>query len=699
MPSFPARVEPVRDTHFGRTIDDPYRWMEYESAERDAWLADQAAAAHERLAGSPDRAELVARVRALRGEAPQWSSFAVAGDRVFCLRQEPGAAVAVLVMREEGEAADRVLLDPSLLAGPAHTTLGWHVPAPDGRSVACALASGGSESHTVRVVDDRGRLREDAVTGVRYPFLSWFGSDGQSFLYHRYPEPPAGAAPDQRRMDSRTLLHRLGEDPAHDRVVLARGVNPRVPMSPLDRPFLYHRAGSDWLVAIISHSAVRGDRTQEAFTDCSLYVAPAAGVADPGSCPWVRVAGPADAVTAFEIGDEELYLVSHREAPRGQVLAVRLAEPSLAEATGLLPESERVIEAVRLAGNQLLVRELEAGVARLRRIPLAGGAPQEIALPVDGAIVEWAGGGDQETVLLQMESWTSAPRVDRCHAGTGAVTETSWASPTPTGFAEVESYQLHAPARDGTPIPLSVVHRRGIDRDSDNPTLLEGYGSYGIPLVPMFVPGMLAWLERGGIWAIAHVRGGGEYGHAWHRAGRLLRKETTITDFIDCAVHLVAQRYTRPQRLAGRGGSAGGIPTGGALTRRPDLWAAMVMEVAVTNLLRNEFSENGPVNVPEFGTVATEDGLRSLLIADSYHRVEDGTPYPAVLLTTGRNDPRVAIWQPGKMAARLQAATSSGQPVLLRVEEHGGHGFGATAEQTDDLLADILGFLLDHLRA
>jgi prolyl oligopeptidase len=227
--------------------------------------------------------------------------------------------------------------------------------------------------------------------------------------------------------------------------------------------------------------------------------------------------------------------------------------------------------------------------------------------------------------------------------------------------------------------------------------VLTGYGSYSHVVRREFTPELLVWLERGGVFALAGLRGGGEYGREWHLAGRHANKENTITDFIDCAEHLVAAGYTRQERLAGDGGSAGGIPTGGALVRRPDLWAAMVLEVPVTNLTRQEFSENGPINVPELGTVTTEEGLRNLLIVDSYLRVRDRTPYPAVLLTAGRNDPRVAVWQPAKMAARLQAATSSDRPVLLRIDPHAGHGHGSTKAQNDALTADLYAFLLDQL--
>jgi prolyl oligopeptidase len=208
---------------------------------------------------------------------------------------------------------------------------------------------------------------------------------------------------------------------------------------------------------------------------------------------------------------------------------------------------------------------------------------------------------------------------------------------------------------------------------------------------------MLAWYERGGVYAYAGLRGGGEYGRDWHEAGLGPRKENTITDFIDCAEYLIKEGYTSPERLAGEGASAGGIPTGGALVRRPDLWAAMIMQVPAANTTRLEFSENGPINVPEHGSITIESGLHDLLITDCYLRVRDGVRYPAVLLTAGLNDPRLAVWQPAKMAARLQAASASGRPVLLRVDPHAGHGLGSTQTQRNELTADILAFLLHEL--
>jgi prolyl oligopeptidase len=695
-----ARTEVVRDTYFGITVEDPYRWLEdVASDEARAWLEGQAAHARSVLDGLGQRATLLARVVGLRGDGGERSRFAVAGGAVLHLRQDAGADVPALVLRGPEDPPERVLLDPGTMAGATHSAIDWFVPSPDGRHVACGISEGGSEWSTLRVVETAtGRLLDDRLGGALFPFVSWLSDGGSypSFVYHQYRDPPAGAPPEERRLDSRSLLHRLGGDAGHDVVVLARGLNPRVPMTRLDRPFLVTSPDGGWLLAIVSHAALGGRATDEELTDCTLYVAPRGGLADPASCPWRRVAAVEDAVVAYALTEEALYLVGGRDAPRCRVLAVPLADPDRARV--VVPEGPRVVEAVKAAGEHLLVRDLDAGVARLRRVALAGGPPEDLALPVQGTILEWAAGPGRAEVLLRLASWTAAPRLYRCRVASGELVDTGWAPPPAADLDGVEERRVEAMAGDGTPIPLSIVHARGLRRDGDNPTLLEAYGSYGFALRPEFTPELRAWYERGGVYAAAHVRGGGEHGREWHQAGRGAGKETTITDMIDCAEHLIALGYTRPERLAGKGVSAGGIAAGGALVRRPELWGAMVLQVPVTNALRAEFGENGPINVPEFGSVTTEEGLRGLLVMDAYLRVRDGVAYPAVLLTAGLNDPRVEVWQPAKMAARLQAATTSGRPVLLRIDPEAGHGFGSTSGQRDSLLADELAFLLEELR-
>ena len=683
-----ARVDIVREERFGVVLADPYRWMEdADGDEMREWLSGQAAYASSVLAGLPGRDGLLARVTELTAGASGKSAFQLAGDRVFFLREAGEGSPAL--MADDG----RVLLDPAALPGSEHSSVDWFVPSPDGRLVACGISQGGSERSTLRVIDaDSGELLPDAVPGTFLAAVSWVpGRD--ALVCHRYLVPPPGMEPRQRRHDSRACLHRLGTAAADDLVVLARGLNARVAITPIDRPLMLTPSGSDWMVAIISHSSL-GRAIAEEMSDSTLYVAPRDGLADPPACPWQRVAGPADGVTALAVHGDNLYLVT----PRSEVVRVPLAAPDLAKATVVLAGGERTVAGIRVMGDRLLVHERVAGISRIREVPLAGGTVREVPLPVEGAIEEWTTHPDRSEAFITINSWTQSSRVYRYDGSAGTVTDTGWLPPAAADFSDIVASDLRAPARDGTLIPLRVVHRKGLALDGANPAILSGYGSYGHVSAQLFVPEMLAWYERGGVYAYAGLRGGGEYGREWHEAGRGPRKENTITDFIDCAEYLIKLGYTSTQRLAGEGGSAGGIPTGGALVRRPDLWGAMIMQVPSTNSTRFEFSENGPVNVPEMGSVSTESGLRDLLITDSYLRVRDGTRYPAVLLTAGLNDPRVVVWQPAKMAARLQAATASGRPVLLRIDPHAGHGYGSTQAQRTELTADILAFLLHELR-
>ena len=681
-----ARVEVVRDSYFGTVIEDPYRWMEdHKIAEAQTWLHQQAAYAAQVLGSLPERDALLARISALGDAGPEMHHLRMAGGRVFALRQNPGEDLPRLVMYAAPDAPETTLLDPNAMSGDTHTAIDWYAPSLDGHLVAYGISQGGSEDSTLHVLDtERHETLDLAIPHVRYGGVCWL-EDNASFLYSRSPDPTPETPSSDYYLDSRILLHRLGADSGSDAVVLGRGAHAVVDIARIDIPFVTVQPDSPWIIGLVRH----GDLKEN-----SVYVAPRSALADPASIPWQRVASPDDAVTEVAFTGNTLYLLTHRDAPRYQVIAVPLDAPGLTSAAIVVPESEAILEDKRVAGDYLLVREMKAGIGGLRRVPLRGGSPEMVTLPDTGAILDWAGEPGSSVICLLTTGWTAAPRVLRYDAASGAVSDTGWLPPSKVDFSEIEAHEVEAPARDGERIPLSIIHRKGLTLDGSHPTLLIGYGSYGISLPPFFMPQMMAWYERGGVLAVAHMRGGGEKGDEWHQAGRLLNKENTIQDFIACAEYLINTGYTRPELLAGEGGSAGGIPSGGALVRRPDLFAAMVMRVAVTNALRFELTDNGPPNVMEFGSATTEDGFKGLLIIDSYQRVRDGTAYPAVLLTSGANDPRVVVWMAMKMAARLQAATTSSKPVLLRLEERAGHGMGSTRQQEDAELADKLAFLL-----
>jgi prolyl oligopeptidase len=330
----------------------------------------------------------------------------------------------------------------------------------------------------------------------------------------------------------------------------------------------------------------------------------------------------------------------------------------------------------------------------VKRLSYANNTSEHIALPFQGTVGFLSTDPRLLGAFIYLTTWTQSPRWYRYTPENKKITDSGLQPASPVDFSGYEALEVKARSADGTMVPLSIILQKGLPRDGSHPTLLGGYGAYGISSLPIFDPKRLAWMERGGIYAIAHVRGGGEYGEDWHLAGWKKTKMNTIDDFIACAEYLIAQKFTSPSKLAGTGTSAGGILIGRAITKRPDLFAAAVSRVGASNPLRFEVTQGGPANVPEFGTVTIREEFEGLRAMDPYANVASNTRYPAVLLTAGINDPRVPPWQPGKMAARLQSATTSGKPVLLRVEFDAGHGIGSTRSQLREELADTYSFLM-----
>jgi len=684
-----ARIDVVRDTYFGISIEDPYRWMEdWQSEDAQSWIKEQAAYTRAYLDALPEREKLLERIAELGDANANLSYFQVAGERTFYLRRDIGESMPKLMVRIESTGPEKVLFDPNKISGEAQTAIDWYFPSRDGNYVAYGISQGGSENSVLHVLEvESGEVLDLAISRTYFTHVDWL-EDNRSFVYLRFPELPVDAPLTERYRNSKTYLHRLGSDPERDPVVFGQEVSVGIEFAPDDYPQIITSSTSDWMLGVIPHGDLR---------EISIYAALRKMLSDPANCKWTKIADVDDAVTEYAFISDTIYLKTHKDAPRYKVIATSLEHPDLAHATVIVPESDVVIEDIRIAGEYLLTADLDGGIGRLRRVKLSSGQAEHLRLPFDGTIREWANEAASPEVLVLMTSWTVSPRLYRYDTASGELADTGWYPQSPVDFSEVESHEVKVPAKDGTLIPLSIIHKKGLKLDGKNPTILEGYGSYGIVMHPLFAPQMLAWYERGGILAVAHIRGGGEYGKQWHLAGQKLNKQNTIDDFIACAEYLIELRYTSPARLAGEGGSAGGIPTGGALVRRPDLWAVMVMQVPAVNALRSEFTENGPPNVFEFGSVTTEDGFRGLQIMDAYSKVKDGVKYPAVLLTTGLNDPRVVVWQPAKMAARLQAATASDKPILLRVEFQAGHGMGSTKEQFDEELADELAFLLQQM--
>ncbi len=667
--------------------DDPFRALEDASRpESEAFVREQGAQARAELDRIPGRAAMLARIHALSERETAVTDLAmVNGPRVFYLRRGPRDANAVLCMRESLAGAERVLVDPRrFMRGADPAAIDWFVPSHDGRHVAYGVSLAGSEESVLRVVATAdGADLPFEIDRARFNAELGWSADGRSFYYARVPENADGA---RRYANIRVYRHILGRDTARDEIVFAPGVGGARDIPEFAYPSILVPSESRYAYAI-ARDGVRAE--------ISVHVAEQRDLAD-ARPRWKKLVGYEDDVRAILGWKDDLYLLSHRGAPRHRVLRVKGNAPDLKSARIVVPEGDTVIREMALARDALYLRTMVAGVDRLERVRmgfLGARPPEYVRTPFDNAIEQLVAHPRADGALLRLEGWIEQPKILQVDAK-GNLRDTGLEPPAAADFSGMDEVRLYAPSPDGTKIPVTLIYKKNTTLTGGNPTLLTAYGSYGVTLDPAFDAARLAWLERGGIFAVAHVRGGGEYGEPWHEGGRRATKVNTIRDFIAVSDFLVSYGFTRPKRLAIMGAGAGAIPVAGALVRRPELYAAMVARAPLMDMTRYETMPGGPAIVPEFGSARTPEGLEALRAISAYHQVKESTPYPAVMLTVGLHDARVARWQPAKMAARLQSATSSGKPVLLRVEASGGHGPGASRMQEDEELADVYSFLL-----
>ena len=685
LPKTPVRD--ISDDYFGTQIIDPYRWLEDTSnPEVVSWMKQQNDYTRHTLADIPGRDQLLKRIESLDNAGAVVSAMQVWGGHYFYLKTEPGSDNRKLYVRDTITAPERLLVDPEKLttADGKHLAIDYFQPSLDGKYVGYGISPGGSENSVLHILETAtGKALPDVIDRAEFGSPTWLPGN-RSFFFTRLQKLGPNDPPTAKYQKLRVYRHTLGSDPEKDPQVFGYDFGTGVKVTEDDFPVLiYSPAAPKALVGLVIHG-VKNEK--------DVYVAPFSDQPT-ASTTWKKVADDSEDITNLDLHGDSLFLLSHKDASRYKVLETSLSHPDLASASVVVPPSEAVIVNIAAAADGLYVQDLDGGIGKLRRLSYDSGSIDAVNLPFEGAIQSLVANPTESGAWLELVSWTKPPLWYALDAKSGKLEDTHIVAPVPVDFSSIVSEEVKAKSADGTMVPLSIIHRRDIKMDGSNPTWLEGYGSYGLTLDPTFRPTWLAFLERGGVFAVAHVRGGGEYGEDWHNAGRKLTKQHTIDDFIACAEYLIENKYTSPAKLAGEGTSAGGITIGGAITQRPDLFAAALDRVGDSDSLRSELMESGPANIPEFGTVKDPDGFKGLYAMDAYQHVKPDTPYPAVLLTTGVNDPRVAPWQAAKMTARLQASTSSGKPILLRVEYDAGHGFGTTKSQRDAELADEISFL------
>lgn len=681
-----AKTIPVTDTYFGTTIVDPYRWMETTPQSPDflAFMKANNDRTRAALDALPGRAKLAARIGELADTAISSSGVVRHHGTYFYERTPVGANSPKLFVRESATGAERALVDPDAMSGPRQA-ISYFVPSNDGKRVAVGLAAGGSENATISVIDvASGKTLESGVDRADFGVTAW-SDDNATFYYLKRQAIVAGEAPTAKYFNVKTYAHTVGAPVANDVAVFGAGVNPAVNVPPTSFAAFQVSPLSPYLGGILINGVAR-------FV--TVYTAPKASISNPATIPWKLAIRPEDKVSDAQIHGDRIYALTAKDAPRFKVISYRIGE-DISRATDVIAAGSRVIDSLAAAGDALYVRSREDGLGRITRISYTDGKATEIALPVQGTISGFSAEDDRPGFVARLESWTTSPLWYEYDGKSATVADTKLDARSSVDFGSIVAEEVKVPARDGTLVPLSIVHRKDLKKNGQNPTLLYAYGSYGISTEPGFSAGRLAFLERGGIYAYAHVRGGGEYGEEWHLAGKDKNKVNTFRDFIDCAMWLEKQGYTSPSKLGARGGSAGGITMGMSIDEAPELFAAVLDEVPVSDELRIETTANGPANVPEFGSVKTQAGFDNLYAASAYHHIAKGTKYPAVMLTTGINDPRVDPWQAGKMAAALSTATTSGKPILLRVDYDGGHGgIGSSKAQGVATAADEFSFLL-----
>ena len=679
-PETPKR--PVSTKYQDVTIEDPYQWLEEDNNPQvKSWSDAQNQRTRQYLDKLPDRAAIEKQLTEWYAKtSPSYSSVVSRPGILFAMKFQPPKQQQLLVTLASADdlKSEKVVLDPNALDAKGTTAIDWFVPSLDGKYVAVSLSKGGSEDGTLHFYETAtGKALPDTIAHVQYPTAggsaAWNG-DGTGVYYTRFPRK--GERPDSDlNFYQQIYFHKLGTPDTEDTYSIGKEF-PRIAEITLEAS----RDGKHILATVangdggdFAHYLLGPDRT------------------------WKQITQFSDEIKIARLGrDDALYLISRAGAPRGKILRLPLGVPELKNAAEIVPAGEAVIERIVPSTDALYVGDLLGGPSQIRRFDLNGKSATIIPTPQISAVQEMLALEDG-SLLFRDVSYTEPAAWFRCLNGKTEPAKTALRSTSPVSFADIEVRREFATSKDGTKIPLNIIFRKGMRCDGQNPTLLYGYGGYGISMSPNFDFTRRLWFDRGGVYVVANIRGGGEFGEEWHKAGNLTKKQNVFDDFAAAAEYLIKENYTRPEKLAIQGGSNGGLLMGAMITQHADLFRAVVSSVGIYDMLRVELAPNGAFNVTEFGTVKDPEQFKALYAYSPYHHVVDGTKYPSILMMTGVNDGRVAPYHSRKMTARLDEANKSENPVLLRTSSSAGHGIGTALRERIKQLADIYAFLFAQL--
>ncbi|MHC1762772.1 MAG: prolyl oligopeptidase family protein [Verrucomicrobiia bacterium] len=672
----PSRTVPQVDVYHGTEVADPYRWLESSSdPEVKAWVDAQNAVARPFLEAIPARKRLIERFTELwnyeRYEAPVEE-----GGRYFFRKNDGLQNQDVLYVMEDWNGTARVLIDPNRFSDDGTVALSSFTPSPDGRLVAYSIQDGGSDWRTwkVRSVDSGEDIR-DVIEFTKFTNIAW-SRDSKGFYYSRYPvDEKTGKADDHKPVA--VWHHRIGEHQTDDPLVYDLG-------HPTRTPYPIVTEDGRFLLFHIAYG----------YEKNALHVVPLApGRAVPEGRP-VKFLDAWDALYSF-LGNKGsvFYIKTTLNAPRSRIVAIDLQHPDQKDWKTVIPEAAESLDQASYVGGKLIAQYLKDAQSAVRIVNPDGTLSREISLPGVGTVSGFNGHGDRPETFYMFTSFTTPPILYRYDVDSDR-TEVFRRTRVPADLKPYETRQIFFKSKDGTRVPMFIVSKKGLALDGTHPTLLYGYGGYGISITPTYIPALVVWLEMGGVYASANLRGGGEYGEPWHLAGTRLQKQNVFDDFIAAAEYLVRAGYTEPKRLAIYGRSNGGLLVGAVLNQRPELFGAALPGVGVMDMLRyHTASANARQWSSDYGLSENPEEFKALHAYSPYHNIKPSTCYPPTLVTTADRDDRVVPWHSFKYAARLQQAQSCDHPILIRIETRAGHGAGKPTWMQIEDRADQWAFL------
>jgi prolyl oligopeptidase len=671
------------DTQFGVAVVDPYRWLEQDvrtAPDVAQWVEAQNTVTRSYLDALPERAPIEARLREL-WTYDRYAIPRIRGSRVFYEMQRGDQNQAALYVQEGMEGQARLLLDPNTWSQDGATNIAAYEPSPDGAHVVYAIQDSGSDWRILRVLDvTTGAQLQDEVRWVKFSSLEW-APDGRSFFYARYPEPPAGQMFTALNFNHAIYRHVLGTPQSADTLVYSRPAQPRQNFSA--------EVADDDRTLVITVSQGTDARYEIVLID----------LAGRGE-PQLLIGGFENDYDLVGQDGGRLLFLTNRNAPRGRIVSIDPRRPQEANWREIIAQGEAVLTDADNVGGMIVAEYLRDAKSEVRRFQLNGALAGEIELPGLGSSQGFDGGGHDARTFYSFASFNRPDTIYSYDTSTGqsAVFRAPEVDFNPDDYVVTQEFYA---SRDGTRVPMFIVHRRDVTPNGARPSLLYAYGGFNAAQLPIFQPQRLQWLEMGGVFVLANIRGGSEYGAEWHDGGRLLNKQNGFDDFIAAGEHLIASRWTSREHLAIQGRSNGGLLVGAVLNQRPDLFAAALPQVGVMDMLRYTQFSAGRFWTDDYGDPAEETHFRNIYAYSPYHNIRDGVDYPAMLITTADTDDRVVPGHSFKYAARMQAAQAGAtepgdNPRLIRIQTRAGHGSGRSTDQLVAEFADMWAFIAHH---